>query len=89
MVILRPWVFEINLYPADCFLCCATDQPATEITQLTNLTWLVLSSNDLTSLPPETGQLNNLTWLYLEGNNFPPAERTRIRQLLPNREIEF
>ena len=60
-----------------------------EIGQLTNLTSLELQDNQLTSLPPEITQLTNLKYLYLSGNNFSPAERTRIRQLLPNCKIEF
>ncbi len=39
-----------------------------EIGQLTNLTQLSFSENQLTTLPPEIGQLTNLTRLYLNAN---------------------
>ncbi|MBN3890562.1 MAG: leucine-rich repeat domain-containing protein [Nostoc sp. JL31] len=48
-----------------------------EISQLSNLTKLVLSGNQLSSLPPEIGQLSNLTKLFLNNNpqlSSPPPE---------------
>jgi len=41
---------------------------AQEIGNLTNLTYLGLSNNQLTALPPETGNLTNLTRLRLDRN---------------------
>jgi len=46
-----------------------------EIGNLSNLTYLDLSDNQLTGLPPEIGNLSNLSYLYLSGNqltNLPP-----------------
>jgi Leucine-rich repeat (LRR) protein len=42
---------------------------AAEIGELTNLTSLILSNNNLTSIPAEIGQLINLTDLYLDNNS--------------------
>lgn len=42
----------------------------TEISQLTNLTKLLLKTNKLTSLPQEFEQLTNLQMLNLYGNLF-------------------
>ena len=37
--------------------------------ELSNLTWLWLNNNNLTSIPPELGQLSNLEGLSLYNNN--------------------
>jgi hypothetical protein len=46
-----------------CLRVCAALPP--EIIQLTSLTWLDLSGNQLTAVPPEIGQLTNLELLDL------------------------
>jgi internalin A len=59
-----------------------TSLPA-EIGQLTNLTMLDLSNNQLTSLPAEIGQLTNLTMLDLSNNQLTslPAEIGQLTNL--------
>ena len=54
-----------------------------EITKLTNLTSLDLSSNQLTSVPPEITKLTNLTSLDLSGNQLTslPPEITKLTNL--------
>jgi Leucine-rich repeat (LRR) protein len=53
------------------------------ISNLTSLTWLTLSNNDLTSLPPEIGNLTNLTSLLLESNQLTsiPSEIGNLTSL--------
>jgi Leucine-rich repeat (LRR) protein len=56
---------------------CHQKSATPEISQLSNLTWLVLSGNQLSSLPPEISQLSNLTELFLSDNpqlTSPPPE---------------
>lgn len=60
-----------------------------QIGKLENLTILYLHSNQLSSLPPEIGQLKNLEHLNLVNNPITEAEQEKIRQWLPNCEIEF
>ena len=59
------------------------------IQSLSRLRVLSLRHCQIQSLPPEIRQLTKLEKLELQRNNFSPAERARIRQLLPNCYIEF
>jgi len=60
-----------------------------EIGQLENLEHLDLWRNNLTTLPIEIKKLKKLKTLLLGENLFSPAERDRIKKLLPNCKIQF
>jgi len=60
-----------------------------EIAFLENLERLYLRKNKLTALPVDLSSLKNLEWLLLEGNAFPDSEQKRIREALPDCNIEF
>jgi len=51
-----------------------------EIGNLTKLTWLKLSENNLSSLPPEIGNLTNLFQLYLQNNQLSSLPANFRRQ---------
>ena len=54
-----------------------------ELGRLSELRYLNLYDNQLTSLPPELGQLHNLTWLNLAGNQLTalPPELGQLQSL--------
>ncbi|EJF06712.1 Leucine Rich Repeat (LRR)-containing protein,Caspase domain-containing protein [Thiovulum sp. ES] len=60
-----------------------------ELGNLTNLQKLDLSRNELKELPSSIGNLTNLQTLSLGSNHFSETEKSKIRRLLPNTEIEF
>ena len=59
------------------------------IGDLTNLWYLYLGNNQLSSLPETIENLTNLKELSLIGNNFNAAEIFRIKNLLPNCNVNF
>ncbi len=60
-----------------------------ELGNLENLETLELANNKLSTLPQEIGKLKNLKLFDLEDNNFSESEKTKIKNLLPQTEIEF
>ncbi|HRN78018.1 MAG TPA: leucine-rich repeat domain-containing protein [Candidatus Dependentiae bacterium] len=59
------------------------------IGNLANLQRLNLSGNQITTIPDAIGNLTNLRILLLKDNQLDQATKDRVRQLLPNAEIEF
>ncbi len=55
-----------------------------EIGNLERLENLLLSGNDLETIPDEVSELKNLKQLKLDGNNISNEEEQRIRELLSN-----
>ncbi|MDY0134076.1 MAG: hypothetical protein RBS14_00090 [Atribacterota bacterium] len=53
------------------------------------MTWLNLSVNQLTTLPPELSQLTELSWLNLTGNPLSDSEVKKVHRLLPNCDVYF
>ena len=60
-----------------------------EIGNLSNLRYLSLRNNKITTLPNEIINLTNLKKLDLRENNFSEAEKEKISKMLPNCKIEF
>lgn len=59
------------------------------ISALTNLRFLDLGFNDLTSLPEEMMQMKQLSFISLYYNKLPVSERLKIRNALPGCTIDF
>jgi Leucine-rich repeat (LRR) protein len=53
------------------------------------LTHLTLNHNDLKRLPDDLGKLARLEYLKLHGNPIEPAEKTRLKKLLPRASLIF
>ncbi len=73
----------LNLYK------CGIEILSEEIGNLTSLTELYLYQNKLTKIPKEIGNLTNLKYLNLSDNKFPEEEKQKIREWLPNCNIQF
>jgi Leucine-rich repeat (LRR) protein len=59
------------------------------IGRLTNLQFLYLDNNQITEIPDAIDSLTELLKLDLSNNQLTQEVKDRIRQLLPNAQIEF